>query len=177
MYFRNTGTASDPQFTYIDDDYMNLSNAAYGLRSVPAFGDLDNDGDADMILGTENGTVVYFENQSTGSGAVYSTGIVNYTDDQGQVITSGGFSAPQLFDLNDDGLLDLILGRKNGRIFYYENVGTAQSPSFKAMNGFLGGVDVSPTNAPDGLATPHFFRHSDTTYLFCGKRRRGFQLL
>ncbi|MFK7787324.1 MAG: T9SS type A sorting domain-containing protein [Crocinitomicaceae bacterium] len=168
-YYQNTGTASDPVFSFVDDNYFNLTSLGYGLRSVPTFGDLDNDGDKDMLIGIENGSFVYVENQSTGSGSVFTTVVQNYPDNNGQPISTGVFSFPQLFDLDDDGLLDLIIGTKTGELLYYQNTGTANSPEFTLYNDSLGYVDVSTSN-PDGYGAPHFIRHNDTTYLFMGDR-------
>ncbi len=166
-YYQNTGTATQPEFTFVDSDVFSLAGEAYGLRSVPAFGDVDGDGDEDMFLGTENGSLIYYENQSTGSGAVFTTPVLNYTDDQGVAISTGGYAHPQLFDLNGDDLLDLILGKRNGEIAYYQNVGTSTTPSFQLSNPMLGGIDVS-TTTPDGYAAPHFFVSNSDTLLFVG---------
>ncbi|MDG1332031.1 MAG: T9SS type A sorting domain-containing protein [Crocinitomicaceae bacterium] len=166
-YYQNTGTSTDPVFTFVDDNFFNLPSLGLGLRSVPTFGDLDNDGDKDMILGLENGTLAYVENQSTGSGSVFSSVLQNYSDNNGTIITADAFCYPQLFDLDDDGLLDLILGRKDGTMMYYQNTGTANTPEFTLYNSFLGNLNVS-SNSPDGYATPHFFRYDDTTRLFVG---------
>lgn len=166
-YYRNTGTALNPQFTFVDDDMLNLSQSGYGLHLTPTFGDIDNDGDEDMILGLEDGSLAYFENTSIGSGAVFGSPVLNYTDNLGSPIFYTGYVHPQLFDLNKDNLLDLIIGRKNGEIVYYQNIGTLSSPSFELHNPLLGNIDVS-TTTPDGFAAPHFFRHNDTTHLFLG---------
>ncbi|MBM3453361.1 MAG: T9SS type A sorting domain-containing protein, partial [Bacteroidetes bacterium] len=140
----------------------------FGLRMVPSFGDLNNDGKKDIILGLENGTLCYLQNTSTGSVPTFSAPVVNYPDHLGQSISVGQFAAPQLFDLNDDGKLDLLIGKKTGEVLYYLNIGTISNPSFELMNSNLGNVDVSTQNSPDGFAFPHFFRHLDTTYLMVG---------
>lgn len=169
-YYQNTGTATDPVFSFVDDNYFNLTSLGFGLRSVPTFGDLDNDGDKDMLIGIENGSFVYVQNQSTGAGSVFSTTVQNYQDNNGQTISTGVFSFPQLFDLNKDGLLDLIIGTKTGELIYYRNTGTASSPEFTLHNSLLGNIDVNTTSSPDGFASPHFFLHNDTTYLFLGDK-------
>ena len=166
-YYRNTGTTNDPVFTLIDENYLDLNLENYGYRSVPTFGDIDGDGDKDLLLGMEDGTLVYYENQSIGNGAIYNNGIINFKDNNNVTITAGGYCFPQLFDLNNDGLLDLILGRKSGEIMYYQNIGTVNNPSFQLQNSALGNIDVSTDN-PDGYASPHFFRHEGETYLFVG---------
>jgi len=166
-YYRNTGTSTEPRFTYIENDFLNLSTTNYGLKITPAFGDLDGDNKQDLLLGLENGTLVYYRNTSTGSNPTFANPVLNYTDNAGTVINVGQFAAPQLFDLNKDGKLDLIIGKKTGELVYYQNVGTTTNPQFELANSNLGGIDVA-TITPDGFPIPHFFRQQDTTYLLLG---------
>jgi hypothetical protein len=172
-YYKNTGTINNPVFTFIDNDFLNLSQSGLGLRMVPSFGDLNNDGKKDIILGLENGTLCYLQNTTSGSIPTFSTPITNYQDHIGQTINVGQFATPQLFDLNLDGKLDLIIGKKTGEILYYKNKGTLTAPSFELINSNLGNVDVSSSISPDGFAVPHFFRNLDTTYLMVGSMEGG----
>ncbi len=165
--YRNTSSGSITEFTYVDDNYLNLSNLNLGLRSVPTFGDLDNDGDKDLIVARENGTLMYFENTGTTGNASFAAPVQPMLDGVGNTIYHETFSFPQLFDLNKDNKLDLIIGKRNGTIVYYENTGTQQNPVFTLKNTQLGNVNVSNIS-PDGYTAPHFFRNQDTTYLFCG---------
>ena len=167
-YYKNTGSTTNPIFTFIDIDFNNLSQSNLGLRMVPTFGDLNADGKKDLILGLENGTLCFFKNTSTGSNPTFATPIVNYTNNLGQIINVGQYAAPQLVDLNKDGKLDLVIGNKTGELKYYENIGTTVSPSYELKNSLLGGVDVSSSVSPDGYAVPHFFKYEDTTYLMVG---------
>ena len=167
-YYKNTGTATNPVYTFIDADFLNLSQSTFGLRMVPTFGDLDSDGDKDLLLGLENGTLVYFQNtSSTPPTMTFAAPIPNFTDNLGNTISSGQYASPQLFDLNEDGLLDLIIGKKTGELLYYQNIGTAAVPSFELTNNLLGNIDIA-TTSPDGFPHPHFFKHNDTLSLFLG---------
>lgn len=166
-YYNNTGSSLSPEFTLIDRDFQNLSELDVGLRMYPAFGDLNGDQKNDMILGLEDGTLSYFENNSAGSIPSYAPPIVNMEDINGSIIQNGLYAAPQLFDLNNDGLLDLIIGVKTGELTYYENVGSSSSPSFEFVTNLLGGIDVAETST-NGYATPCFFRENDTTYALIG---------
>jgi hypothetical protein len=167
-YYKNTGTATQPVFTFIDNNFLNLTSLNLGLHLVPTFGDINNDGKKDLFIGLENGKLAYFQHTGVGGAMSFAAPVLNYTDDTGAIISVGQYASPQLFDLNKDGKLDLIIGQKTGELIYYENVGTPSSPSFKRMNALLGNVDVSSTNSPDGYPIPHFFRRGDTTYLFLG---------
>ncbi len=166
-YYRNTGSSSTPVFTLVERDFLNLSQTNFGLKMHPTFGDLTADNKPDLIVGLENGTLAYFRNTSTGSTPQFAQPVLPLTDNLGQTINFGQFATPQLFDLNKDGLLDLIIGRKTGELAYYENIGNSTTPQFELKNNFLGNVDVV-SNSPDGFPIPHFFRHNDTTFLLIG---------
>lgn len=164
--YRNTGTAANPEFTLVNNDYLNLSSLGLGLRAVPTFGDLDGDGDQDLIIGRESGSLIRFTN-TAGAGNPMTFGTsVPVNDHTGTPIQVVSYSFPQLFDLNKDGLTDLIVGKKTGEISYYQNTGTNSSPVFTLISANVGQADISPN--PDGYAAPHFFRVNDTTHLFVG---------
>jgi hypothetical protein len=88
------------------------------------------------------------------------------SDNTNTWITNEGGATPQLIDLNEDGLLDLVIGTKNGKIRYYQNVGTNVVPQFSLVNSNFGNVDVSENYV--GYATPNFVKQGNEWFLFCG---------
>lgn len=169
QYYQNTGTINEPEFTFVSDDWLSLESEGFGLRMHPAFGDLDGDGDMDMILGTEIGKLHYFER--TGNSANdFTLTELNIQDNTGTEINVQSYASPQLFDLDNDGLLDLIIGKRGIGISYYKNVGSASAPSFELITQSLGDVDMGDLVYPENYAVPHFVRHNDTTHLFAGNR-------
>lgn len=105
--YENTGTVTDPEFTLITRDLAGIS--AFNFTSlVPTFGDLDNDGDKDMLLGESDGFVHFFKNIGPPDGpAQFILFAANY-----QGIDPGANAAPQLIDITGDELPDLIIGEK-----------------------------------------------------------------
>ncbi|MGB0933108.1 MAG: T9SS type A sorting domain-containing protein [Lishizhenia sp.] len=167
--FRNIGTASQPEFRLITEDWKSFSSANIGLRVVPTFGDLNGDGKNDMLVGTEMGKFHYYQNNSSSGELDFAAPVFNITDHQGTEINTFTHASPQLFDLNEDGLLDLIIGKKTGEIMYYKNIGTTTNYSFELITENLGQVNVG-NGSSDAFNVPHFKSVNDTLYLFCGAK-------
>lgn len=162
-YYRNTGTATSPEFTLITRDYANLSSQ--GLSSmIPTFGDIDDDGVDEMILGEISGAIHLFENSAgVGQPANFTLAAPVY-----QSIDIGQFSAPQLFDVDDDGLLDLVIGERNGNLNYYKNTGTATNPTFTQVTDKFGFVDVRLPLYNVGYSRPFMFWYEGDLQLLVG---------
>jgi len=166
LAYRNTGVANAPTYTFLNNNYLDFLSQNLGLRAIPAFGDLDGDGDADMIVGKDVGTLNYYQNTAGSGNPLAFSAPTQLQDNAAAVINVSAYAFPQLFDLDKDGLLDLLIGNKVGRIAYYKNVGSSSAPSFQLIDNTLGGVQLAAN--PDGYAAPHFFRVNDTTHLFLG---------
>jgi hypothetical protein len=166
--FVNTGTINQPKFNRITHDFINLEQ--YQLTGLYlTFGDTDGDLDLDMMLGHNEGTVWYFKNAAgQGQPLEFDTPLQSY-----QNIDVGNYSAPQLFDLNDDGLLDLIVGEENGNLNYYQNTGTLTSPVFSFVTDSLGKVNVTDYQLSyTGYSSPRFFKNfQNETNLLVGSEQ------
>lgn len=157
--FENTGTPTQAEFTLITRDWGGLSAFDFNLL-VPTFGDLDGDGDMDMLVGEEEGYLHYFKNIGPPDGP--ASFVLQAAQYQG--IDLGKNAAPQLIDLNGDGLDDLILGEKNGNLNYLENTGTAAAPLFTVVNEFWGNVDVRAPLAITGSSIPFMYKNAAGNY-------------
>lgn len=173
--YKNIGTPAAPKYQLVNTDYHSLSSVLFPERAFYlTFGDLDNDGDQDMISGDENGRLHQFTNTAgAGNPAVFSQVTPFYMlDDQSLQIDVGNFSTPQLFDIDRDGLLDLLIGEREGNLNYYRNVGTLSSPSFTFISSAFGTVDISPpSSAFTGYSTPLMFNDSGTYEMFVGSEQ------
>jgi hypothetical protein len=161
--YENVGSLSHPEFKFITTDYSSI--ASLGLQNViPAFGDMDNDGDADLLIGNKDGALHYFENPA-GAG---NTASFILTEAFYQGIDVGGFSAPCISDMNNDSKPDLIIGEQNGNLNYFENEGTSTIAAFSTTNNFWGQVDVRQDGSILGYSTPQLVKINTTSHLFVG---------
>ncbi|MCK4288359.1 MAG: VCBS repeat-containing protein, partial [Bacteroidales bacterium] len=136
--FENVGTDTVPAFELITRDFANISSLDLD-GAFPTFGDMDGDGDKDMLIGNTEGTIHYFENiAGSGNPAEYELSELNYQD-----IDVGEFSTPQLIDINEDDLIDIVIGEKKGNLNYYKNTGTSSNPVFSFETDSLGKVNVT----------------------------------
>lgn len=166
-YYRNIGTEESPQFQLITEDFGHLRR--YGFTSLaPAFADFNHDGMTDILCGNEEGSLTLFLNEGSNDNPVFNNPTSNYAD-----INVRYNSVPQLFDLDKDGNLDLLIGNRRGFIAYYRNVGDNAAPSFAKVTDTLGMVDVRDFNLSYfGYNIPHFFRNGEgETFLFCGNEK------
>ena len=153
--FRNVGSAAAPAFEQLDTNWLSLPD--FGLESVVAtFGDLDGDGDDELILGDELGNLHLWTNLTDGPGqAEYDLTAPSMADNTGEAIDVGQFASPCLHDLDGDGDLDLLVGEKNGNLNLYENVGSATSASFALSNANAGGIQVDNQLGINGFSCPN----------------------
>ncbi|HMN05808.1 MAG TPA: FG-GAP-like repeat-containing protein [Flavobacteriales bacterium] len=158
---QNTGTATSPVFSLVDEDYGGLSGLGLGPGLHPAFGDVNGDGKPDMIVGDLAGTMRLFLNISPDQTAQFQTPSGLLTNDQGAVIDVGANATPQLFDLDGDGLLDLVVGERNGNLNHYRNTGTATAPLWHLETENLGGVRVNEYWSGTGYSVPFFYKDAD----------------
>jgi len=109
--------------------------------NAPAFGDMDGDGDQDLLVGVLGGA--FNPNRTTIDNLYFleQTGPGEFSERSRQFLTGidvGSESLPAFTDLDGDGDLDLLIGNKieqdaleTGRLFRFDNVGTARNPVFQ----------------------------------------------
>lgn len=167
--FENVGTLANPSFDLVDRNYADLPSTGLKHALAPAFGDLDGDGDQDMMLGDSAGNLHYFQNTAPiNDPAVFQLATSLYEDADNVAIDIGKFASPTFYDLDADGDLDLIIGEQSGNFNYYQNVGSTSSPSFKLMTDVLGNVEVNEWWNNQGFSQPQFFEHNGQTMLISG---------
>jgi len=121
------------QYRLMDSTIIDVGN-----NSQPTVSDWNGDGKKDLILGSENGFIYFYHNLGEDTWPMFQT--YNYLDVEGNPINIYRVN-PYVFDLDQDGLDDLICGGNDGYLRFYRNIGTntnprlAQSETLKTVDG------------------------------------------
>lgn len=133
-YFQNTGTANNPQFAAPVTNPFGISTVEE--NDLITFADLDGDGDKDLIMGTSDGNINYFQNTGSATNPQFAAPLTNPFGIQQNLY----LAAPTFADLDGDGDLDLLIGGIEysyapyyyyKSLNYYKNIGTATAPNFQ----------------------------------------------
>lgn len=141
FFYENTGTYIDPKFTFVTNDYLFFSFAGYYNVKIQ-FADINKDNTLDLVFtGTnpQNGitSLLFLANKS-----------IHGLNFSGQSLQSADFQIglnenTLVVDVDQDGLNDLLLGKANGALQYWRNVGPADGFNYSMANGSFLGLEAS----------------------------------
>lgn len=134
VYLENVGSKNKADFIIRDLNFLDMKQYRWKYIN-PNFADIDGDDDFDLFIGKIDGTISYFENTGSTTNAAFSLNTHSFSG-----IGVGEQAAPYFYDLNKDGLLDLLVGEYEGNINYYENQGTSASANLVLIDDSLGSM-------------------------------------
>lgn len=130
--FRNTGTSTEPYFKLENSDWLSITAKNMSMV-VPHFMDVDGDGDKDLLLGNRTGMITLYKNiADAGNPANYMLADTNILSERPNAY--GEYSAPAAYDYNNDGLMDLLVGRVDGRVELFVNQSTSSYVKFTNLS-------------------------------------------
>jgi len=150
-FFRNEGNPYLPLFASLSTSFL---GASFGGNLVPRFADLNADGAPDLLLGNERGEVYSLMNQGTRFAPSFC---LNATDPVPSCpappeplvrLAGADNAAPEPVDWDGDGDVDLMVGKSDGRIAYYRNLGTKTAPAWELAEERFNILDAGGYAAP-----------------------------
>jgi hypothetical protein len=139
-YFKNNGTVNLPQWVNVAS-FISTETSHYWKN--PDFVDIDNDGDFDLVYGTDDGNLITYQNNGTISAPVFA-----YNGSFFPVVKVPGHSTVSLADIDNDGDLDMVSGTSLGQVRLIKNNGTRMLPNFALTAGNLGNMSTSSYSVP-----------------------------
>lgn len=120
--------------------------------------DYDDDGDLDLLLGSNDGHIHVRINQGSATEPEWSKENVQIVaqadsdseDDESEPLDTGGHAMPCAFDFDGDGLFDIITGSNTKGVMWSKNVGTQGEPEFGALVSLIKTKDVGDGDAKVG---------------------------
>ncbi len=137
VYYNNIGTPQNGNWIIDDTVFSGLGNDSYW--NSPDLIDINEDGTFDLIYGTAEGPLQYYENIGTQTTPSWQLNTTLF----GGVLDVGGASSPFFYDFDGDGDFDLVSGSQLGDIKYYENVSTPYAIVWEEDNSYFASIDHS----------------------------------
>jgi hypothetical protein len=140
LFFQNTGTKTSPAFAAVQNNPFGLVPFTdYPLINVA---DIDKDGDIDLFVGGYSGHILFFKNDGTPELPTFATAVVNPFN----ISNIETFAFPTFADIDQDSDLDMFVCGSNGKMHFFENIGTANQADF-----------TIPQEDPFGITPVHKF--------------------
>jgi hypothetical protein len=164
LAYINNGTNNKPEFSFLQDDFLQNTMLDNDVRSAPAFVDYNADGLMDLVVSAkanpeteyQYGKLQLYKNIGTSTHAVFQ----KVSDDLGNISRKKtGVITPNFQDINGDDKPDLVIGNEAGEVLFFYNQGldANQVPTFTDAN--ISAIDVGQYSKPsladidrDGLA-------------------------
>ncbi len=172
--FKNISIPGKISFELINEDYLNLKKdgiATYGYK--PALCDIDNDGFTDLLIGTESGYLIHYESSTP---ITEPANFIKITDRYFNIKVPSR-AGPLCYDVDKDGMQDLLIGDKNGNFAFFKNIGTLANPNFIAhFNQYpnkykFGNVSVKGIGETEGDATASILKFNGKELLVSGSHK------
>ncbi|MDP1677088.1 MAG: FG-GAP-like repeat-containing protein [Bacteroidota bacterium] len=137
--YQNIGSSSHPAYSAQPSFSFLISNNYYLTVSSA---DINSDNKPDIITGNYDGNIKIFINTST-------NGVISFQETLHPLntVNVGQSSAPFVADIDNDGLVDMLVGNYLGQLLFLKNTGTNTTPIYQSTP-FFNSIDVGNDAIP-----------------------------
>ncbi|MCE7065309.1 T9SS type A sorting domain-containing protein [Dyadobacter sp. CY326] len=156
---KNNGTNAAPDFVVESENYLNLASAFSVYNIKLQWADFNGDGTIDLGFAATSTTTLkleyrYIPNKAQ-PGAAAQLNLAEAVTIAMPTESQTGDS-PHFYDADQDGDLDLLVGKTQGNIYYYSNSGNNKQFTFKLESDAFAGVGISFEGRSPQLAVADF---------------------
>ena len=142
-FFENIGTRTAPQ--YAEGRFLEVNGKRLHMElemlQVVVF-DWDQDGDADIVVGQEDGRVAWIENAGPGADGTPRIKAPVFFQQRAENVQWEALTTPCSIDWDGDGDEDIICGNTAGFVGFIENLGGGGDPKWAAPQRLEAGGEV-----------------------------------
>ena len=132
-------SVNSTSFHLLTDFFNSIDDESY---SAPTFTDLDGDSLLDMVIGSGEGTLFHYEQDS-----IHSLSFTKDTTTFFKTLDVGWCAHPTFVDLDGDDLLDFILGASGDHLIHYEQ-DSVNSTAFTLITNNFSNITAGLYNKP-----------------------------
>ena len=138
MLLLNNGSDNAPSFSHYQYLRTESGDIDVGISAAPFIVDYNNDGAQDLLVGNDEGSLLYFANRGSNSAPIF-TFSTSLHDVNGSEIAVDSYCKPFVVDWNDDNKKDILLGSGNGTLKLYLNNGSDSNPVLASSSILING--------------------------------------
>lgn len=116
QYYVNTGSPEVAAWTENNSLFGGVLDP--GAASNPCLVDFDDDGDLDMLSGSQLGNIYFYENTGNASNPAWTENSSFFAS-----VDHSIYSAVAAGDIDQDGLNDIVVGDLSGKLYLHRNTG------------------------------------------------------
>lgn len=138
--YKNVGNYTEPFFEFEDSDPFSIAlNRFYNIK--PQFADIDGDGMIDLAFTatslSDGRTSLYYLKRESSE--------FMFSDSPLMIFSPLGYNENvKVFDIDDDGNTDLLVGRTTGKLEFYQNGTGGDLPTYSLVDDTFYGFDFDP---------------------------------
>lgn len=158
-FFRNIGTATQAHFELASTDFLGLSAKLFSneklllVNTKPFFADLNGDGTTDFGFwsNTFKGVDIRYLPNTAPRGKAMQLDTARLTKMSIPAKLTNGENL-LYYDIDQDGKLDVLIGKSSGNVEFHRNVGSTLNPKYELQTEKFGGLDVDFEKRAQGMA-------------------------